>query len=258
MLKLIAAAALVPAAYITTTTLPRTETPLTPPGQTVGWGPNTGSSAWSQTGLGPSPYQGQPYGAGTPGAPNYPFIQAPSTDYSTYRSDDYIRNLNLQAFEQQANIVNQQLYTQWVAQGSTGSLPQYIGVDENAFNQWWAQYSANPGQDAPPQNFWTGLDPHNSFTSWIGTHGDGFTGALPSAEPNTSSASPPGSKSMPGSSTYIAATTTSTHNTPQSVKQAIEDAKDILSQDAAFVKDAQLQSEAAKVIAELMAVQLQE
>jgi hypothetical protein len=262
MRNLLVAAALVPAAYFTTATIPPGQTPLVAPGDALGGTPNADLSVWSETGLGPSPNQGQPYGAGTPGAPNYPFIEAPSMDYTTYGSAGYSKNLNLQAFEQQANIVNQQLYMQWVAKGADGPLPQYIGVDERNFDQWWAQVSANLGQDAPPQDFWTGLDPHNSFTSWIGTDAssDRYAAALPPSGSSVTSIGLPSPTMSPvttlGGATYV--TSASAGSTPDSVKQAIQDARNILAEDASFVKDPQLQAETAKVLAELAAAQAQQ
>lgn len=257
MHKILLSAAFLPAmVYTAATTTPSTA--LTTPAQAV------------QTGLGPSPDQGQPYGAGTPGAPDYPFIQAPSTDETVYGTNDpaYIENLNLQAFEQQANIVNQQLYDQWVAQGSQGPMPQYIGVNETAFDQWWASYT--PGQNEPAQNFWTGLNPNNSFTSWIGTGGDGFTGA-PTGAP-AASGSPSPTVTLPSTSTYSATaglSTSATATLPTSAPSGtaagnasltadLQQAIQLLSNDAAWVKDAATQQALANAAAELAAAQQQQ
>lgn len=245
------ASVIAPALY-TAHTIPRDST-LVPPGQSVGWGPNTGSPVWSQTGIGPSPYQGQPYGAGIPGAPNYPFIQAPSTDYPTYSSGDYIKNLNLQAFEQQANIVNQQLYMQWQSQGSKGSPPQYVTVDEAGFEKWWAglQQTYDPGspsygQNAPAQTFWTGIDPKNPTTNWIGTR-DGY-GAATDASTITRVQLP--DVVLP-TATISAAASAGT----EPIRQAMQEAAAILAQDSRLTKDPQIQAEVQKLLAELAAAQ---
>jgi hypothetical protein len=248
MHKILLSAAFLPAMVYTAATTP--QSPLLPPGQVVGWGPNTGSPVWSQTGLGPSPFQGQPYGAGTPGAPNYPFIQAPSTDPAVYGTNDpdYIKNLNLQVLEQQANIVNQQMYQNWVLTGQKGPPPQYVGIDENAWQQWWAQYSANPGQDAPPQNFWTGVDPNNSFTNWLGSGGS-YAGA-PIGNPPIQS--PVNITSINGASGSVAISAGNT-----SLFADLEQAKQLLLSDAAWSKDPAIQQALADAAAELAAAQKQ-
>ena len=249
----LAAASVIAPALYTAHTIPQNS--LVPPGQTVGWGPNTGSPVWSQTGIGPSPYQGQPYGAGTPEAPNYPFIQAPSTDYATYSSTAYIKNLNLQAFEQQANIVNQQLYTIWQSQGGKGNPPQYVGVDQAAFEKWWAglQATYDPssptyGQNAPPQTFWTGVDPNNQMTNWLGT-GGGVGGATGTGNTTITRVQLP-EVVMP-TATIQATASTGT----ESIRQAMQEAAAILAQDSKSTKDPQFRAEAQKLLAELAAAQ---
>ena len=245
MFKLIAATALVPAAYFTTTTLPQSQPPLIPPGQTVGWGPNTGSSVWSQTGLGPSPYQGQSYGAGTPGAPNYQFNQAPSTNYGTYGGTDYVYAMNLQGMEQQANIVNAQLYAQWLNAGGTGPVPQYVGVNPQAFEQWWNSFPGGPGVgEAPPQNFWTGVIGNpNSMVSWIGSPGS-YAGAQiwypPPVSPTVTIDAAQNSLS------------------PQSLTADLEQAKQLLLEDATRTDDPAIKQNATETLAQIAALEAQQ
>lgn len=246
MHKILLSAAFLPAMIYTAATTP--QGPLLPPGQVIGWGANTGSPVWSQTGLGPSPFQGQPYGAGTPGAPNYPFIQAPSTDPDVYGTNDpaYIDNLNLQAVEQQANIVNQQMYQNWVLTGEKGPPPQYVGIDQNAWQQWWAQVSANPGQNAPPQNFWTGVDPNNFFTNWLGSGGSYAGAPVGNAAPQplvtvTSNSGASRSAGTPAGNTSLVAD--------------LEQARQLLLSDAALSKDPAIQQALADAAAELAAAQ---
>lgn len=246
MFKLIAAAALVPAAYVTTTTLPQMQAPLLPPGQTIGWGPNTGSPVWSQTGLGPSPYQGQPYGAGTPGAPNYPFIQAPSTNYGAYGTTDYVYAMNLQEMQQQANIVNAQLYVQWQNAGGKGPLPQYVGVDQQAFEQWWNGFSGGPGVgQPPPQTFWTGVAGNpNPMVSWIGSPGS-YSGAqiwFPQAT----------------SSDVTVNTAPANAANLQSMLADLEQAKQLLLEDAAHTNDPAIKQNAADTLAQIAALEKQQ
>jgi len=95
--------------------------------------------------------------------PAYAPVGAASTDPAVYRTDGYIKALNLNSFLQVANHDNQYRYDQysnslheWKEHGMQGdppAPPKYESVDLNGFNNWWAQYSANPGQDAPPTTF---------------------------------------------------------------------------------------------------------
>lgn len=95
-----------------------------------------------------------------------------STDPSVFRGDGYIKALNLtqfigivygggidgkllgtnqkalQAFEFQSHEFAEHKDT-----AAVPVMPKYNIVDLAAFDQWWAQYEANMGQDAPPLFF---------------------------------------------------------------------------------------------------------
>ena len=102
------------------------------------------------------------YPVPTPGVP----IISGSTDPAVYVQDpNYIKELNRQSYHKYAvDVPNQYAHDrldfaarQWEANKSATNLPKpgvspvpaYVVFDDSAFDQWWAQYSANPGQDAP-------------------------------------------------------------------------------------------------------------
>lgn len=97
----------------------------------------------------------------TPGQP----IVAPSTDPSVYMGDpNYLKQLNAQFFQKYAvdvpnqNALNRYDFAckQWEQSGKPAMLPPpptYLVFDQRAFDQWWDQYNANRGQNAPPLYF---------------------------------------------------------------------------------------------------------
>src|SRR5690349_9529482 len=108
-----------------------------------------------------------------PPAPLSTVLQQPSTDPAVYRDNpDYIKFLNEQAYWRYAVDVPNRYAAdrfsfackQWEmgtrdpngqSQGKFPFLPTppaYVVFDVDAFNQWWAQYSAKWG-DAPPMYF---------------------------------------------------------------------------------------------------------
>lgn len=104
-----------------------------------------------------------------PPAPGAPIISG-SSDPDVYRSADYIRQLNEQAYHKYAVDVPNQYEAdrfafrskQWEMNGKSSILPappKYLAFDVTAFNQWWAQYvkitdiSNYGSHDAPPLFF---------------------------------------------------------------------------------------------------------
>lgn len=95
--------------------------------------------------------------------PPYGSVGQGSTDPAVFRTDGYIKALNLNSFLQVANHDNQYRYDQysnalheWSEHGMQGdppAPPKYESVDANGFESWWSQYSSNPGQDPPPTTF---------------------------------------------------------------------------------------------------------
>jgi hypothetical protein len=138
------------------------------------------------------------------------------------------------------------MYQNWVLTGQKGPPPQYVGIDQNAWQQWWTQVSANPGQNAPPQNFWTGVDPNNSFTNWLGSGGS-YAGAPvgnPAPQPSVTITSSSGASGSVG-----------IHSGNTSLLADLEQAKQLLLSDAAWVKDPATQQALANAAAELAAAQ---
>lgn len=109
--------------------------------------------------------------AGMPIAPQFNPATI-STDPSVYRGDGYIKALNLTQFigiiygggidgkllgtNQKALQALQSAAHEFAQHKDTNPVPlppNYNIVDLAAFDQWWAQYEANMGQDAPPLFF---------------------------------------------------------------------------------------------------------
>jgi len=101
-----------------------------------------------------------PASAPTPYTPG----QANSTDPSVYGTMNYSEAMNLSANEVQANDENARRYQNyltefknWQMNGSQGQPPQapvYETVDQNGFQQWWAEYQSNmaSGNFQPPDD----------------------------------------------------------------------------------------------------------
>lgn len=93
-----------------------------------------------------------------PPAPYAP-VGAGSTDPAVFRTDGYIKALNLNSFLQAANHDNEYRFNQykyqlheWSEHGMEGpppAPPKYESVDLKQFDNWWTQYCANMGEDAP-------------------------------------------------------------------------------------------------------------
>jgi hypothetical protein len=96
-------------------------------------------------------------------APGVPLVAA-STDPATYAGDpSYLKQLNGQALEKYAvDLPNANTAARfdlacklWETNGKSMTLPTppaYVAFDAQAFDQWWAQYTAVLG-DAPPLYF---------------------------------------------------------------------------------------------------------
>ena len=98
-----------------------------------------------------------------------PPVVQPSTDPAVYRTDGYIKQLNLQAFNAYIYGSNDvyggmrganrtavdrfnfaaKIWEQGGKSAPPPSWPAFQYVDTAAFDLWWATYSANPGQNAP-------------------------------------------------------------------------------------------------------------
>ena len=114
----------------------------------------------------------------TQNAPPTPYasVGAGSTDPAVYRTDDYIKALNLNSFLQAANHDNTYRYQQydfqlreWSEGGMQGSPPpppKYETVDLNGFDTWWAQYNANIGQNAPSTTSFITNGPTDGGYGW--------------------------------------------------------------------------------------------
>jgi len=147
----------------------------------------------------PSPGTGANAGAGTstssssvtPAAPPTPYTpaQSNSTDPTVYGTMDYSEAMNLSSNEVQANDENARRYQNyltefknWQMNGSQGQPPQapvYETVDQNGFQQWWAEYQANmaSGDYQPPDN--------SIFLINGPDYGNGYYGATGSTQVGT-------------------------------------------------------------------------
>lgn len=94
----------------------------------------------------------------------YAPVGAASTDPAVFRTDGYIKELNLNSFLEVANHDNTYRFDQyknalheWSEQGMQGDPPpppKYESVDVKGYDNWWASYT--PGYDAPsPTSFVT-------------------------------------------------------------------------------------------------------
>lgn len=87
----------------------------------------------------------------------------PSTDPSVYSNPDFLKQMNAQTLEKYAvDVPNRNaadrydfLAKQWEQNKSTSlpAPPQYVRFDPGAFDQWWSELQANPGENAPPLFF---------------------------------------------------------------------------------------------------------
>lgn len=101
------------------------------------------------------------YAPPPPGVPT----MAPSTDPSVYMGDpNYLKQLNAQFLQKYAvdvpniNTANRYDYAckQWEQNGKSAALPTppaYCVFEQKAFDQWWATYTSNLAQNAPPLFF---------------------------------------------------------------------------------------------------------
>jgi hypothetical protein len=90
-------------------------------------------------------------------------VTSGSTDPNVFMGGSYQRDMNLDWFLQVANHDNSYRFDRyrfdvqtWANNGMQGTPPpppKYEMVDVKSFDTWWTQYCANPGQDAPPTNF---------------------------------------------------------------------------------------------------------
>lgn len=113
-----------------------------------------------------------------PPAPYAPVGQG-STDPAVFRTDDYIKALNLNSFLQAANHDNTYRYQQYDfqlhmwseggMQGNPPAAPKYETVDLKGFNNWWAQYDANIGQDEPSPTSFVTHGPADGGYGWSAT-----------------------------------------------------------------------------------------
>jgi hypothetical protein len=109
-------------------------------------------------------------------APPLPYaaVGQGSIDPAVYRTDGYIKALNLNSFLQIANHDNCYRFQQYdfqLREWSSGGMqgpppppPKYETVDLKGFDNWWAQYSTKLG-DAPPCTFITN-GPTGSNYGW--------------------------------------------------------------------------------------------
>ena len=154
--------------------------------------PNT-PSAGQQPSSGQQPSTGQqPPSAVTPAAPPTPYVltQMPSTDPNVYTTMSYSEQLNYSIQEQMANDENARRYQNymtefqnWQTNGSQGQPPQppvYETVDQNGFNQWWAEYQQNmsPGGSYVPPDV-------SMFLINAPDYGNGYYGASGTSQVGT-------------------------------------------------------------------------
>ena len=110
-----------------------------------------------------------------PPAP-YAAVGSGSSDPAVYRTDNYIKMLNLNSFLQVANHDNAYRYDQysfqlhmWTENGMQGPpppAPKYETVDLKGFDDWWAQYNANIGADAPSPASFLANGPKDGGYGW--------------------------------------------------------------------------------------------
>lgn len=104
----------------------------------------------------------------------YAAVGAGSTDPAVFRTDGYIKALNLNSFLQIANHDNTYRYDryknalhEWSEHGMQDpppAPPKYETVDLNGFNDWWARYT--PGYDQPSPTSFVTNGPKDGGYGW--------------------------------------------------------------------------------------------
>jgi hypothetical protein len=118
----------------------------------------------------------------------YTYSQLPSTDPSVFTTMSYSEGLNLSSEQQDANYENVRRYQNymtefqnWQTDGSQGQPPQapvYETIDQNSFNQWWAEYQQNMSSGGTPPD-------ESMFLVNAPDYGNGYYGAPGSSQVGT-------------------------------------------------------------------------